>query len=151
MPRKPAGSALFRRWRPPKCRRLSGIPCRACVGILSSLVWSASAHAQTSTPTDSDPTRPIFVSVRPEFYRIRDEAWRMLLIGRYDTARMRDRWFGGKRGMLIRVELPVATGDTPATPARSGFGDTYGQVLLVPFSAGRFALVAGSGLFVPTA
>jgi hypothetical protein len=109
------------------------------------------AQAQ-DTRSDSDPTRPILFNVRPELYDAGNGAWRSLFIIRYDTAMMRNRpWLGGRRGMLLRFELPLATASTPSSGLVNGLGDAYGQVLLVPYMSGRGAFVAGSGVSVPTA
>jgi len=112
----------------------------------------AAAQTQQTARTDSDPTRPILVSLRPEFYRVTDDGWRMLMIARYDQALFRQRrWLGGRRGMLIRLELPAAAGQAPGVETTAGLGDAYGQLLLIPHLTGRFAFVASSGLFIPTA
>jgi len=137
------------------------MPCRAstvarrCVGVLGSvicaLIPSAGAFAQTA-PTDSDPTRPIFVSLRPEFYRVADDVWRTQVIVRYDTAALRNRrWLGGQRGILVRLELPAVAAAAPSVGTEGGIGDAYGQLLVVPRLGRRFTYVVGTGLFVPTA
>jgi hypothetical protein len=119
--------------------------------LLSSAGARAFAQEQRA-PTDSDPTRPILFSVRPEFYRVTDDGWRMLAIVRYDQALLRKRrWLGGQRGMLIRLELPAAAGQAPGVKTAAGLGDAYAQLLLIPHLTGRFAFAAGSGLFIPTA
>ncbi|HTI36077.1 MAG TPA: hypothetical protein VL484_00850 [Vicinamibacterales bacterium] len=131
-----------------------GGPGGAIASILLILAAAAPASAQNTAvaANDSDPTRPILFSLRPEFYRIGDDAWRMQIVNRYDTALVRNRpILGGKRGMLLRFELPVSVSETPSLPARAGIGDAYGQVLLVPHLTRRFAFVAGSGLSIPTA
>ena len=125
---------------------------RAAAAVVALCLMAAPAWAQTTTPTDSDPTRPIFFSVRPEFYRVTDSVWRTLFIARYDKAMVRKRrWFSGKRGLLLRFEAPFAIAGTPPGNTTAGLGDLYGQVLLVPYVQGRFAFVAGSGLSIPTA
>jgi len=83
--------------------------------------------------TDSDPTKPVLFSLRPEFYRVDDGLWRAQVIARYDQAMLRNRrWAGGKRGILLRFELPVTAADTPSTSSSGGLGDAYAQFLLVP-------------------
>lgn len=102
--------------------------------------------------TDSDPTRPILFSVRPEFYNADGGAWRSLFILRYDAATMRNRrWLGGRRGMLLRFEVPLVSASAPSFGVSNGLGDAYGQVLLVPHLSGHSAFVIGSGLSAPTA
>jgi hypothetical protein len=114
---------------------------------------AAPALAQEAPKTDSDPTKPVLFSVRPEFYRVDDNIWRTQVIARYDQATLRNRrWAGGKRGMLLRFELPMVTAETPAdTSGSTGLGDAYAQLLLIPKLSGRFAFVAGTGLLLPTA
>jgi len=119
----------------------------ALVCVLAVPAWAA-----PQARTDSDPTRPILFSIRPEFYRVADGPWRAQVIGRYDQAMLRDRrWLCGKRGLLLRVEVPVASADAAAVQRASGLGDSYAQFLMIPRLSGRFAFAAGSGLVIPTA
>jgi hypothetical protein len=129
--------------------RLRFVPLALCLCLFA----GASARAQEpSTKTDSDLTRPILYSIRPEYFRVDDGVWRMQVVSRYDTAIRRNRiWLGGKRGMLIRLELPVVTSEAPSAGTQTGLGDAYAQVLSIPFNNGRFAYVVGTGLFLPTA
>jgi hypothetical protein len=90
--------------------------------------------------TDSDPTRPVFVSLRPEFHNF-DQQHRQLFIGRYDT-----RW----RVVILRFEAPIVRTDD-GQRATTGLGDVYGQFLLVPYASPRFAVVIGNGVILPTA
>ena len=130
-------------------RLMSICPARVAGAALIALlagVLPAGAQPPAQTPrpeveTDSDPTRPVFLSVRPEFYNFEGQH-RQLLIGRYDT-RLR-------RKILLRFELPLVRTDT-GQHATWGLGDAYGQFLLIPYVSGRFALVAGSGFVLPTA
>jgi hypothetical protein len=122
----------------------------ACAGVVC-LLGGGRMTAQEPVQTDSDPTRPILVSVRPEFYRITPDIWRSVIIGRFDMATLRERrWLGGRRGLLLRMELPLAGVDAPGASPR-GLGDAYAQVLTVPRLSGRFAFAVGTGLFMPTA
>jgi len=108
--------------------------------------------AAQDTRSDSDPTRPILFSVRPEFYNAGGGVSRSLFIVRYDAAMTRRRrWLGGKRGLLLRFEMPLASAGAPSRGVENGLGDAYGQVLLVPYLSGRSAFVVGSGLSMPTA
>ena len=115
--------------------------------VLLVVVGLAPAAAQQTSPpsaeveTDSDPTRPVFVSVRPEFYNFKGQH-RQLLIGRYDSR--------FRKALILRFELPAVRSDNGLN-ATAGLGDAYGQFLLVPYASGRFALVTGSGLLLPTA
>jgi hypothetical protein len=119
----------------------------ACLSLFAAL-----ASAQTQEESGEDPTRPVFVSIRPEFYRVDDDAWRFLTIGRYDVATLRKRrWLGGERGLLLRFELPVASAERPGAGVHAGLGDAYGQALAVRRGGKRFAYVLGTGLSMPTA
>ena len=115
------------------------------------LLVPAMAGAQP-VETDSDPTRPVFLSLRPEFYRIADEVDRFSLIARYDRGLFKEKGFlGAKSGLILRFELPVFTHTDTATASASGLGDVYGQFLLVPHATRKFLWVAGSGVLIPTA
>jgi hypothetical protein len=119
---------------------------RAGGGLLLVLALGQSPAAQLKPPaaeaeTDSDPTRPVFISVRPEFYNF-EHQHRQLLIGRYDTR--------FRRALILRFELPAVRIDD-GRHATGGLGDAYGQFLLVPYASGRFAFVTGSGFVLPTA
>lgn len=143
------------------CRELRGAPIaagravRTCryLCVLALLSVATSAFAQSSTrAADSDPTRAILASVRPEFTKAPDGSWRFQMIGRYDRASWRNRrWLGGKRGVLLRAELPLSSANGPSFAGTAGLGDAYAQALLIPHLSGRFAVVAGSGISVPTA
>jgi hypothetical protein len=112
----------------------------AC-GVATVDARQSTSPSRVDVETDSDPTRPVFVSVRPEFYNF-DQRDTQLLIVRYDTA--------FRRVLILRFEVPAARSDF-GEHATSGLGDAYGQFLLVPYASGRFAVVAGSGLVLPTA
>jgi hypothetical protein len=101
---------------------------------------------------DSDPTRPVFFSIRPEFSNPGPGVTQASLIFRYDQAALRARrLLPGKRGVILRFEVPIAATDFPGTPRRVGLGDVYGQILLVPHLTRTGAFVIGTGLLMPTA
>ena len=109
------------------------------------------AQPRGEVETDSDPTRPVFLSLRPEFYKISDEVERSALIARYDAAVLKGRTiFGSRAGIIMRFELPLAHTQAFGSSA-TGLGDAYGQFFLFPYASRRFVWVAGSGLIVPTA
>lgn len=124
----------------------------ALFAVVCLLAAPVSAGAQEKAKSDSDPTKPILFSLRPEFFHAEGGVWRTQVVARYDQAVVRNRrWLGGKRGMLFRLELPVATADAPGVSQATGLGDGYVQLLLIPRLSGRFAMVVGSGLILPTA
>jgi hypothetical protein len=122
---------------------------RAGAGLILMLALGSipAAARQTTRPpsaeveTDSDPTRPVFVSVRPEFYNF-DQQRRQIVIARYDSA--------FRRVLILRFEVPAVRSEAGGLTT-AGLGDAYGQFLHVPYASGRFAAVVGSGFILPTA
>lgn len=122
--------------------------CAAPVGAQQS---GAAPPQRPEVETDSDPTRPVFLSVRPEFYRISDDVERLSFIGRFDAAVFKERGLlGAKSGLILRFELPLSWAHVSDVGV-SGLGDAYGQFLLVPHATRKFLWVAGSGFLMPTA
>jgi len=124
------------------------------------LFLSVTASAQGTSPTvappppsgdDSDPTRPVVWSLREEYYNLPGEAWNNAFIIRRDRANLKERRRPlGPKGVLTRIDIPLVIAHrTNGTSA--GLGDIYGQVLLLPYSKGRFVFATGSGVFLPTA
>jgi hypothetical protein len=108
--------------------------------------------AATLPKNDTDPTRPVLFSIRPEVFHPAPGFTQGALTFRYDRAAFRQRrWLPGRRGTISRFELPVATTSVEGFPSQSGLGDAYAQLLLIPYLSRRFAFVAGSGLILPTA
>ena len=124
-----------------------------------SLIITSASHAQTNAPTadaadanDSDPTRPILFSIRPEIYKPNDDVTQAALIFRYDRAMLaRRRWLPGRRGVIVRAELPMLRTQTDGGNAEAGIGDAYAQMLLVLYRKQSFAVVGGTGVIIPTA
>jgi hypothetical protein len=100
---------------------------------------------------DSDPTRPVLFSLRPEIYNPSPTVTQTAMIFRYDRAQLaKRRWLPGKRGVLLRFEMPLST--TAVTDqTKAGLGDAYAQFLTSPYFTRRFAFLVGSGLRIPTA
>jgi hypothetical protein len=100
---------------------------------------------------DSNPTRPVLFSIRPEWYSRTPDVTQAAVILRYDQLTLRGRpWVPGRRAIL-RFELPTTATRVTGVPTQTGIGDAYAQVLLVPSLSRRVALVAGSGVLIPTA
>jgi hypothetical protein len=127
--------------------------------MLLTLTAPQALFAQTPTPspppgqpeTDSDPTRPVFLSVRPEFSMIREDVEYRAFITRYDALiAPRLRLPGGAPGVIMRFELPVSAADAGLEQA-SGLGDAYAQFFVMPYATGRFVWALGSGFILPTA
>lgn len=143
-------------------------PYTTCRTILCWLVWfgflasPAGLKAQTPSPTttpapqisageDSDPTRPVVWSVREEYYDLKGDDWRHVLILRSDHAFFQNRpRLGGRRGWLTRFDLPLVL-TSRQSETRGGLGDLYAQVIYVPYLDRKFALAAGTGFVFPTA
>jgi hypothetical protein len=125
-----------------RAARAAGLPILALAcGLVTVDARQSTPEPGSEVETDSDPTRPVFLSVRPEFYNL-DRRHTQLLIVRYDTA--------VRRVVILRFEVPgVRTDD--GERATAGLGDAYGQFLVVPYASGRFAVVVGTGLILPTA
>lgn len=124
--------------------------------VLSAAPVVAAQQPQPPAPApeinnDSDPTRPVFLSARPEYYNLPNGVERQVLIGRFDAGLLRNRPLpGAKTGILLRFEVPLARTDTGSDSA-TGLGDLYGQFLLVPYATRKFAWVVGSGFLLDTA
>jgi hypothetical protein len=100
---------------------------------------------------DSDPTRAVLFSIRPEFSWLNADVARSALIFRYDYAALRQRrWLPGRRGVILRLEMPIAQTSTASTDA-AGLGDAYAQLLTIPYFTRKFAFAVGTGLGIPTA
>jgi hypothetical protein len=114
----------------------------------------AQAPAQPAADTfrnDSDPTRAVLFSIRPEFSWLDADVSRSALIFRYDYAALHQRrWLPGRRGVIMRFEMPIAQADTDSS-TEAGLGDAYAQLLVAPYFTRKFAFVIGSGLGLPTA
>ena len=101
---------------------------------------------------DTDPTRPVLFSVRTEFYNPSATVTQAALIFRFDQATLRARrWLPGRRGVILRFEVPLAETHVAGTPRQVGLGDAYGQILVAPRFTPSGAFVVGTGLLVPSA
>jgi hypothetical protein len=100
---------------------------------------------------DTDPTKPVFFSLREEFYDLGRGLWRNVAIIRMDKAVLeRSKLPGQARGFLLRADLPVVSFYNGAE-TETGLGDLYGQALFAPRIRGPVFLAVGTGLIVPTA
>jgi hypothetical protein len=124
------------------------------------LLLSAATAARAQAPqqaiaepirNDSDPTRAVLFSIRPEFSWLNADVSRSAMIFRYDYAALRQRrWLPGRRGVIVRLEMPIAQTSTASSDA-VGLGDAYAQLLTVPYFTRKFAVAIGTGLGIPTA
>lgn len=106
---------------------------------------------QEAIESDSDPTRPVFFSLRPEFYSVNDGVEQRTFILRYDTLALGTRRIlRGSPGVILRFEVPLVGADVRGEPG-FGLGDAYAQFFVVPYVKGRFIWAVGSGFVIPTA
>jgi hypothetical protein len=102
--------------------------------------------------TDSDPTRPVFFSIRPEFYNPSAGVTQEALIFRLDRASLGgQRWLPGRRGVLLRFEVPLVETHAAGLPLQAGLGDAYAQILAVPYLTRSSAFLVGTGVLAPSA
>jgi hypothetical protein len=128
------------------------IMCAAAGRALCQTPASTQDQPTAAVNNDSNPTRAVLFSIRPEFYAPAPSVSQGALIFRYDQATLRQRrWLPGQRGVILRFELPVSYTHVGGTAQQAGLGDGYAQLLLAPYFTRRFAFVVGSGLQVPTA
>ncbi len=119
--------------------------------------WSQTPESTRDQPNaavenDSNPTRPVLFSIRPELYAPAPSVSQGAVIFRYDQATfVQRRWLPGRRGVILRFELPVRYTQAGSSPRQTGLGDAYAQLLVAPYFSRRFAFVVGSGLQAPTA
>ena len=108
---------------------------------------------------DSDPTRPVFFSLRPEFYVPSRDITQSALIFRYDRAQLAQRrWLPGKRGVIFRFEIPLSTTAATGVTTQAGLGDAYAQLLTLPYFSrtgtrerSRYARSSAAASATPTA
>jgi hypothetical protein len=142
------------------------MPMRTIAWMLAAVaVVAGAAHVRGQTPQDqtaeaadeelteeTNPTRPVLFSIRPELYNPSSTVTQASLIFRYDQAMLRARrWLPGKRAVILRFEVPIAETHVVGTTRQAGLGDIYGQILLVPHLTTTGAFVVGTGLIVPSA
>jgi hypothetical protein len=112
------------------------------------------ADALEALGADTDPTKPVFFSIRDEHYDLPDDRWQNLALLRMDAVLGAAQPGGRPRGVILRGDLPLASfGDERGT--MTGLGDLYGQVLffpgLFPGFSSRLLVGVGTGLVLPTA
>jgi hypothetical protein len=114
------------------------------------LALDPAAKAQ-ALANDTDPTKPVFFSLRNEFTRLNEVAWTNAFILRHDKLTIKRLGIKGPaRGVLTRFDVPIVSSHT-AAGTTTGLGDLYLQALLAPRIRGRFVTAIGTGLTLPTA
>jgi hypothetical protein len=137
--------------KPLMVRLIVAIAVSAAPGWAWAQVLTPPAVPSPEVETDSDPTRPVFISLRPEYYSLSDDVDQQSLILRYDARALTSlRPAHGAPGIILRFELPFVVADVRDDVAY-GLGDLYAQFFLLPYATRRFALAVGSGFLLPTA
>ena len=99
---------------------------------------------------DTDPTKPVFLSLRDEFYMVKNNTSLNYFNFRLDRLVLEEIEVPGPtRGVLMRFEIPIVTFSNPST-TETGLGDIYMQALVAPRIEGNFTIAAGTGLMLPT-
>jgi len=114
------------------------------------LALDPAAKAQ-ALADDTDPTKPLFFSLRNEFTQLSDDAWTNAFILRHDKLAVKRLGVPGPaRGVLTRFDVPIVSSHS-ASGTTTGLGDLYAQALVAPRIRGRFVTAIGTGLTLPTA
>jgi len=101
--------------------------------------------------TDTDPTKPVALSFRNEFYDLKGDAWQNVVMLRVDQLILeKDDLLGHRSGVILRADLPMVSYHTDGS-TRTSLGDLYGQALLIPRVKDNYLLAFGTGLVFPTA
>ena len=133
----------------------------ACIAAAITLPAAPAAAQNTGqTPelpdpivrNDTNPTDAVLFSIRPEFYKPNDDVTLGAVIFRYDNiAFPQRRLLPGRRGVVMRFEMPVSGAQLGDAALKAGLGDAYAQLLVAPYFNRRFAYVVGTGIGAPTA
>jgi hypothetical protein len=100
---------------------------------------------------DTDPTKPVLISLRDEFTGLKGNTSVNAFIFRVDRLVLEGLGVPGPvRGVLTRLDIPVVTFSNPST-TETGLGDVYLQAVVAPRIQGNFVMAAGTGLVLPTA
>jgi len=101
---------------------------------------------------DTNPTDAVLFSIRPEIYKPNDNVTLGALIFRYDNVAFpQRRLLPGRRGVVMRFEMPIVGAKLTGAALKAGLGDAYAQLLVAPYFTRRFAYVVGTGIGIPTA
>lgn len=98
---------------------------------------------------DIDPTKPVVWNIRNEYSNLRGDAWTDAIVLRTDKLILKNNRWGGRRGIILRFDLPIVVSGQGETTA--GLGDLYAQFVYLPYLTRKFAFATGSGLYFPTA
>jgi hypothetical protein len=127
--------------------------CRLLVFFIA-VLWASAGHTaqeQDEAAGDTDPTKPVAVSLRNEYFNIQNDVWRNVGILRADRLVLRNTSPPGHLGgILLRLDVPFLGVDT-GMDSEAGLGDLYAQALLVPRPRKGFTVAYGTGLVFPTA
>jgi hypothetical protein len=119
--------------------------------VCSSLFAQTQAqNAELSAADDTNPTKPVFLSIRQEYYNQLSERWTNLFMVRTDKVVLKDTQTLRPKGIILRVDLPISSSHV-SNNTEIGLGDVYAQGLFFPRLRKTFTFAAGTGFFFPTA
>jgi hypothetical protein len=121
--------------------------------ILLSIPLSAQTGEQKeelSAADDTYPTKPVFLSIRQEYYDQLSDRWTNLLLIRADKVILKETQSLRPKGIILRADLPISTSHVSGK-TQTGLGDLYVQGLFFPRLRSTFTLAAGTGFFFPSA
>src|SRR5262245_45846088 len=98
---------------------------------------------------DTNPTKPVFLSLREEYYNLTDDRYRNSFIIRNDKIVLKDNTALKPKGLIFRFEVPISTVHVPGR-TETGLGDIYFQGLIFPHLK-PLTLGVGTGFLLPTA
>src|SRR5258705_8681530 len=129
-----------------------GLLAIAAMGaFVAALARAQDAPVPEEIRNDTDPTKPVFFSLRNEYFNLRHEPWQNVVILRADRLALRKLGLPGRsRGFLLRADIPFVTVDN-GSETRSGLGDLYAQDIVVPSFNKVFTIAWGTGIVFPTA
>jgi len=126
-------------------RIMIGITIVIAMQVAVSGALAGEAEYREESVGDIDPTRPVFLNIREEYYNLKQDAWKNALIMRTDVVKL-----GGLRNFILRFDIPFVAADL-GKDRDYGLGDIYGQLLLIPYTKDNFFFAVGSGLTAPSA
>lgn len=107
-------------------------------------------NAEPEIVDDTNPTKPVFLSIRQEYYDLGSDRWTNILMLRSDKVILKKARSLRPKGIILRADLPITSArvlDDTAT----GLGDVYIQGLFFPRLRSVFTVAAGTGFVFPTA
>src|SRR5262245_42171026 len=114
------------------------------VALLACVPLFAQTQTQDSEPQivdDTNPTKPVFFSLREEYYDFGSEQWTNLFLLRSDKVVLKNTQSLRPKGIILRIDLPIASARVSDETA-TGLGDVYVQGLFFPHLRKTFTFAA---------